>query len=82
MKTVTVHEAQTNFSELLRIVEAGEEVKVVRKNKAIAKVVPMNGKGQEKRVDWSGHFAKLDAIFGRKSAPGKPASRIVIEGRR
>ena len=80
MKTVTVREAQANFSELLQAVEAGEEVKVVRKKKAVAKIVPINGKG--KKVDWSGHFAKLDAIFGGKPAPGKPGSRIIIDGRR
>jgi len=80
MKTVTVREAQANFAELLRVVEAGEEVKVVRKKKAVARIVPINGTA--KKVDWSGHFTKLDAIFGGKPAPGKPGSRIVIDGRR
>lgn len=80
MKTVTVREAQTNFPELLRVVEAGEEIKVVRRKKAVANIVPINGKA--KQVDWSGHFAKLDSIFGGKPAPGKPGSRIVIDGRR
>ena len=80
MKTVTVREAQTNFSELLRVVEAGEEVKVVRRSKEVARIVPADSRG--KQVDWSDTWAKVDAIFGGKPAPGKAGSRIVIEGRR
>jgi antitoxin (DNA-binding transcriptional repressor) of toxin-antitoxin stability system len=80
MKTVTVAEAQANLPDLLRVVEAGEEIKLTRKKKAVAKIVPMNGKG--KKVDWSDHFAKLDAIFGGRPARGKPGSQIVIDGRR
>ena len=80
MKTVTVAEAQANLPALLRVVEAGGEVKLVRKKKAVAKIVPMNGKG--KKVNWSDTWAKVDSIFGGKPAPGKPGSRIVSEGRR
>jgi len=80
MKTVTVREAQSNFPQLLRAVEAGEEIKVVRKKKAVARIVPANSR--DKKVDWSDTWAKVDAIFGGKPAPGKAGSRIVIEGRR
>ena len=34
--TVTVHEAKTNLSELLRRVEAGEEIIIARGNKPVA----------------------------------------------
>jgi len=40
MKTVKVHEAKTNFSKLLVLVEGGEEVLVQRGDKPIAKIVP------------------------------------------
>jgi len=80
MKTVTVAQAEANFSALLRVVEAGEEVKLVRRKKAVARIVPMNGAA--KPGGWAGHFAKLDEIFGGKPAPGKPGSRVIIEGRR
>lgn len=36
MPTVTVHEAKTNLSELLRRVEAGEEIVIARGNKPVA----------------------------------------------
>jgi prevent-host-death family protein len=36
MATVTVHEAKTNLSELLRRVEAGEEIIIARGDKPVA----------------------------------------------
>lgn len=40
MKRVKVHEAKTNFSKLLGLVEAGEEVIVQRGEKPVARIVP------------------------------------------
>jgi prevent-host-death family protein len=38
MKTVTVHEAKTHLSRLLREVEAGEEIIIRRGNKTVARL--------------------------------------------
>jgi prevent-host-death family protein len=43
MKTVNVHEAKTKLSELLKKVEAGEEVVIARAGKPIARLVPASG---------------------------------------
>jgi prevent-host-death family protein len=40
MKTVNVHEAKTNLSDLLKRVEAGEEVVIARAGKPVARLVP------------------------------------------
>jgi prevent-host-death family protein len=40
MHKVNVHEAKTNLSELLKKVEAGEEVIIARAGKPIARLVP------------------------------------------
>jgi len=88
MKTVTVEEVESNFPALLRIVQGGEELNVVRRKKSVARIVPVNGAARgscatkKRKVAWAEHFAKLDAIYGGKPAPGKPGSQIVIEGRR
>jgi antitoxin (DNA-binding transcriptional repressor) of toxin-antitoxin stability system len=88
MKTVTVEEVADNFPALLRIVERGEELNVVRRRKHIAKIVPVLRTGPNRRsakyrrLAWANHFAKLDAIYGGRSAAGKPGSQIIIEGRR
>ena len=38
---VTIHVAKTRFSELIRRVEAGEEVVIARGSKPVAKLVPI-----------------------------------------
>ena len=80
MKSVFVEEAEQNFSAVLRIVRRGEEVEVIRRKKAVAKIVPVKKKGH--KHDWADHFRQLDDIYGAKPAPGKPGSEIIIEGRR
>ena len=40
MKTINVHEAKTKLSELLRKVEAGEEIVIARAGKPVARLVP------------------------------------------
>ena len=77
---MTVSEAQAGLPELLRLVAAGEEVELVQQQHAVAKVVPPDW--EAKRIDWSGTWAKVDAIFDGEPVPGKPGSQVVIEGRR
>ncbi len=40
MKPVKMHEAKTNFSRLIALVEAGEEVIVQRDDRPVARIVP------------------------------------------
>ncbi len=40
MKPVKMHEAKTNFSRLIGLVEAGEEIIVQRDDHPVAKIVP------------------------------------------
>jgi prevent-host-death family protein len=46
MKSVNVHEAKTNLSELLKKVEAGEEVVIARAGKPVARLVRIGASGQ------------------------------------
>ena len=46
----TVHQAKTQFSKLLKEAEAGKEVIVTRGKKPVAKIVPVESRGPEKRV--------------------------------
>ncbi len=91
MKSFTVEEAENNFSSVLSIVRGGEEVAVTSRKKTVARVVPVvavtNGTHgavaiKRRKSAWAEHFKKLGAIYSGKSAPGKPASQIIIEGRR
>ncbi len=49
MKTVTVHQAKTNLSELLRNVEAGEEIIIARGDKPVAVLTAFTGDEMAKR---------------------------------
>lgn len=40
MTSVSVHEAKTHLSRILREVEAGHEVEITRRNKVVARIVP------------------------------------------
>ena len=40
MKTATIRKVQHNLAEILSWVERGEEVRVLRRNKVVAKLVP------------------------------------------
>lgn len=56
MATVGVHEAKTQLSELLRRVEAGEDVVICRGTVPVARLVPANqATGQRLGVD-AGRF--------------------------
>ena len=57
MIQVGVHEAKTRLSELLRGVEAGEEVVVARGDKPIARIVPVTPRSSVARRSLFGLLA-------------------------
>jgi len=80
MKTITVQEVATDFSAVLRLVQAGQEVEITSRRTPVAKIVPI--RKRRRKVDWAGTWARVDAIYGGKPARGKPGSQIIIEARR
>ena len=48
MIEVNIHEAKTHLSRLLVKVEAGEEVIIARNGKRIARIVPVEAKGNQR----------------------------------
>lgn len=80
MKTVTVEQVQSTFPDLLRLVARGQEIRVVRRKRAVARIVP--AEPGTAAVDWTDTWSKVDAIFDGKPAPGKPGSQIIIDSRR
>ena len=49
MKTVTIHVAKTNLSQLLARVEAGEEIVLARGKEPIARLVPFRPPATKRR---------------------------------
>jgi prevent-host-death family protein len=51
MKTATVRELRNDYAKLLRRVEAGEEIMIMRRGQRVARLVPE--KSRAKKVDWT-----------------------------
>jgi prevent-host-death family protein len=72
MKTATVGEIQKNLARVLREIQAGEEIIITKRGKAVARIIAI---GPKKNIEWPDFFAEAIEI------KGKSVSRIVIEGR-
>lgn len=67
--TVTVHEAKTNLSELLRRVEAGEEIIIARGDKPVAILKDYNNEERLRREDISRRRAAGMGCLAGKVSP-------------
>jgi prevent-host-death family protein len=52
MKTATIRELRNNYNRLLDWVDQGEEVQILKRGKAVARLVP-EVPLEEKKVDWT-----------------------------
>ncbi len=52
MKTATVRELRNHYTSLLEWIEAGEEIVITRRGKAIARLIPEQSQ-RTTTVDWS-----------------------------
>lgn len=59
MTTVTIHEAKTNLSRLLNLVEDGKEIIIARGKTPVARLVPLPGAMKPKHNLGYGSFAEL-----------------------
>ncbi|HEV8054390.1 MAG: type II toxin-antitoxin system Phd/YefM family antitoxin [Chloroflexi bacterium] len=60
MKTVSVFEAKTHLSRLLQRVSAGEEIVISRRNRPIARLVPIVGRPVFTPGQFAGRIALSD----------------------
>ena len=56
MKMATVRELRNRYSELMKWIEAGEEITISRRGRIIARLVPESAK-RSGRVDWGSSAA-------------------------
>ncbi len=61
MTIVTIHQAKTNLSKLLAMVEAGEEVVIARGKDSIAQIVPLKKQGKRQYGSLKGIVGIVDA---------------------
>jgi prevent-host-death family protein len=53
MKTASVRELRNRYTQLLKWLEAGEEITITRRGVAIARLVPVHGAKARRGFDWS-----------------------------
>jgi prevent-host-death family protein len=63
MKTITIHKAKTNLSRLIEDVSKGEEIVIARGKKPVAKLVPVEPIGTERKPGWLKGKFKLGPEF-------------------
>jgi len=73
MKTATVRELRNHYSKILRWVGSGEEVRVSRRGKIVAKVVPAETTASGK-INWSQSAALSRPSWTRKLSTAESTS--------
>lgn len=76
MKTATIREVQHNLSEVLSWVERGEEVRVLRRRKVVARLLPP----EPEKAAHPDFLARAKAVWGEKPR-GAKLSEIAREAR-
>jgi prevent-host-death family protein len=64
MNVFTMHEAKTNLSKLIKLVEAGEEVVIARGNSPVVRLLPIVERGPKLG---QGSFADLRGAISNKA---------------
>jgi antitoxin (DNA-binding transcriptional repressor) of toxin-antitoxin stability system len=78
MKKATIRQVQHHLSEVMKWVEDGEEVLILRRDRVVARIVPP-GRASEVPT-WPDFTRRARRIWGRRLR-GKPLSRIISEDR-
>jgi prevent-host-death family protein len=81
MQAIGLFQAKTHLSEYVARAEAGEEVVIMRHNKAVAKIVPMEK--NPRSFDLRERAVAIEALlaFKRIEMPGVDLKSLIEEGR-
>lgn len=77
MRQANVRELQHHLSRVMRWVDLGEQVRITRRNRVVARLVPDTQ--PPKQIQWPDFVARAKKTF--KKTKGKPLSQIVMESR-
>ena len=80
MTTATIRQIQHNLAGYVRRVEAGEEIEIRRRNRPVARIVPLVS-GAARRVDWSDLQSWRQSTFRHRKPRGKTVSELIYESR-
>lgn len=78
MKRATIRQVQHHLSDVMKWVEDGEEVIILRRDRVVARIIPP-GRTSGAPV-WPDFTGRARRIWGKRPR-GKPLSRIIVEDR-
>ncbi|MGY6628581.1 MAG: type II toxin-antitoxin system Phd/YefM family antitoxin [Oceanicaulis sp.] len=78
-RTVTVHEAKTHLSRLLRAVEAGEEIIIARGDTPVARLILADPAPRHQPGEWSGMFGVSEDVLDALAEPMSEAEIAEFE---
>jgi len=76
MRKASVAEVQHNLNSVLKFVEQGEKVLLTRRNKVVAKIVPVY---EMENDDWPSFYERAEEMFGE--IKGTDTSQIILDDR-
>ncbi len=76
MKKASVAEVQHNLNSVLKFVEQGEKVLLTRRNKVIAKIVPVYDMEND---DWPSFYERAKEMFVKTN--GRSPEQIILDDR-
>ena len=80
MKTASVRELRNHYNQLLRWVEAGEEVVISKRGIVVARLVPEK-KSKPRKVDWSTSAAVMRDRSDERILSAEESAMIINENR-
>lgn len=64
MKSATIREVQHNLTKVLREVEAGKTVEIIRRKQPVARLIPLALSAHAPLLtDWDDHGARMDLVW-------------------
>jgi prevent-host-death family protein len=78
MKTASMRELRNNWASILQWIEAGEEVIITQRGKAIARLVPENTQ-TEQEVDWASSPQALRDRSGENILSAEESLNLIHE---
>ncbi|RKX82351.1 MAG: hypothetical protein DRP58_10445 [Spirochaetes bacterium] len=76
MRKASVAEVQHNLNSVLKFVEQGEKVLISRRNKVIAKIVPVYDAEND---DWPSFYERAEDMFA--GVKGENPGQIILDNR-
>ena len=78
MKTVSIREVQHNLAKVLRRVEGGEEIDIVRHNRPVARLLPARTTGAKTgNIDWSDLDERLEKVWHTRQSEGISSDELL-----